>query len=286
MPKRLLAISDLEGNYATLVAFLKANKVVDENGDWAWGDGHLVFNGDIVDRGDQVTEILWYIRMLEHQANAAGGHVHYILGNHETMVMAGDLRYIHPKYAATSKGLGHTYDALFGPNTDFGRWFRTRNTVTQIGPLLFVHAGYSPALEQLKLDPEKINQQIRTSLGPPKWPAQRDLTTELIWHQQGPMWYRGYFPQYAAQWGGLPTDEQLQEILARHQAKHIVVGHTVVDDIRWLDTNNRLIGIDVKWTDPSEGEGLLLEDGALYRVTMTGKKIPFVSMPKTPKKIQ
>ena len=30
MPKRVLAISDLEGNYETLVQFLKANKVVDK----------------------------------------------------------------------------------------------------------------------------------------------------------------------------------------------------------------------------------------------------------------
>jgi hypothetical protein len=282
MPTRLLAVSDLEGNYDTFVQFLKANKVVDDEGHWAWGDGHLAFVGDIVDRGDQVTELLWYIRALEHEANAAGGHVHYILGNHEAMIMAGDLRYIHPKYTATSEQLGHTYDALFGSETELGRWFRTRNSIEQIGPLLFVHAGYSPVLEQLKLEPEQINEQIQASLGPPipKRADRKELATSLEWNRQGPMWYRGYFARYAKDYGDAPSDEQLLEILKRHQAEYIVVGHSVVDDITWIDENNRLIGIDVKWNKPTEGEGLLVENGTLSRVNMTGKRIPLESKQK------
>ena len=277
MPTRLLAVSDLEGNYDTFVRFLKANNVVDDEGHWDWGDGHLVFVGDIVDRGDHVTELLWYIRMLEREARAADGHVHYILGNHEAMVMAGDLRYIHPKYTATSKKLGHSYDALFGTSTELGRWLRTRNSIERIGPLLFVHAGYSPELDELKLEPEQINKRIQASLGPPKWPVRTELATSLGWHGQGPFWYRGYFKQYAEKAGGVPSDELLLKILNRHQAKHIVVGHTVVDDITWIDENNRIIGIDVKWSDPGEGEGLLIEDGTLLRVNMMGERLPFES---------
>jgi hypothetical protein len=53
MPNRLLAISDLEGNHAALLAYLKGVGVVDAGGHWQWGDGHLLFNGDIVDRGDK-----------------------------------------------------------------------------------------------------------------------------------------------------------------------------------------------------------------------------------------
>ena len=38
---------------------------------------------------------------LEAQAQAAGGAVHMVLGNHEVMVMTGDLRYVSPaEYAA------------------------------------------------------------------------------------------------------------------------------------------------------------------------------------------
>ena len=113
MPKRLIVVSDLEGNHDSFLAFLTANGVIDDAGNWSFGDGHLVFDGDIVDRGDQVTELLWSIHRLQREAKAAGGRVHYVLGNHETMVMAGDLRYIHPKYVVTSKQFGHAYDVPF-----------------------------------------------------------------------------------------------------------------------------------------------------------------------------
>lgn len=283
-PSRLLAVSDLEGNHETFVRFLRNNGVIDEGGHWAWGDGHLVFNGDIVDRGDQVTEILWFIRGLEREAHEAGGRVHFVLGNHETMVMAGDLRYIHPKYQFTSDRLGIKYEDLYGPSTEIGRWFRTRNTIERIGNLLFVHAGYSPALDQLALELDPINQGIRSGLGPPAWPSREDLATRLIWHQQGPLWYRGYFEKYADQWGGLPTEEQLNSILTRHEVDHIVVGHTVVDDIGWLHDEEYLIGIDVKWSKAGEGEGLLLENGVLSRVDMDGKRrtLDVVQRPLTP----
>lgn len=272
MPKRLLVVSDLEGNHDAFIAFLTANGVIDEAGNWSWGDGHLVFDGDIVDRGDQVTEILWLIHRLQREAKAAGGRVHYVLGNHETMVMAGDLRYIHPKYVVTSKRFGRAYEELLGPDTELGRWLRSQNTVVRVGDFLFVHAGYSPELDTLALEPDEINQRIRDTIGPPAWPARDQLEPHLIWHQQGPMWYRGHFDAYAAGWGGKPTDEQLNAILERNGVKHIVIGHTVVEDIGWLDAKKRVLGIDVKWSKPGEGEGLLVEDGVIHAVDMTGKK--------------
>ncbi len=275
MPKRLLAISDLEGNYRACLEFLKGNGVIDAEGRWAWGDGHLVFDGDIVDRGTQVTEILWLIHRLEREAEAAGGRVHYVLGNHEAMVMAGDLRYIHPKYQVISRRLGIPYEALFGPNTELGQWFRSRNTILRIGDYMFVHAGYSPALDALGLTPDVINEQIRATIGPPAWSGgTADLEQHLMWHLQGPMWYRGYFDQHAANWGGKPTDVQLDALLKRNAVKHIVVGHTVVNDIGWLDQKERLLGIDVKWSKPGEGEGLLVENGVPHAVDTQGKKRP------------
>ncbi len=273
-PSRLLAVSDLEGNYTTFVKFLMANGVIDKEGRWSWGDGHLVCNGDIVDRGDQVTEILWLIRKLEREAADAGGGVHYILGNHETMVMGGDLRYVHPKYAITTPKIGTTYEDLYSANSEIGRWWRTRNSVEKIGDTLFVHAGYSPELDRLGFTLDQLNGMIRSGLGPPAWPSRDELRTQPIWHMNGPLWYRGYFPRYADSWGGLPSEEDIAKILTRHGVKRIVVGHTVVDDVQWLDKAHALMGIDVKWSDPAEGEGLLIENGQLYRVDMSGTRRP------------
>ncbi len=281
--RRILAVSDLEGNRETFMTFLRGNGVVDDDGRWSWGDGHLVLDGDIVDRGAEVTELLWTIRRLEREAAQAGGRVHYVLGNHESMVMAGDLRYIHPKYRFTTDRIGATYDALHGPSSEIGRWLRSRNSVIRVGPFLFVHAGYSPELDRLKLGMDEINETIRSGLGPPAWPAasREDLRTGLIWHQQGPHWYRGYFPRHAAQWGGRPSDEAIAAILKRHGAEHVVVGHTVVDEIGWIDGRPGLIGIDVAWRDPGEAAGLRFDGGELHRVDSAGRRTP-LRRPVTP----
>ncbi|MCP4835212.1 MAG: hypothetical protein GY895_10665 [Phycisphaera sp.] len=273
---RVLAVSDLEGNRTTFLSFLNNNGVVDEDGGWIWGDGHLVLNGDIVDRGDEVTELLWTIRRLEREAEQAGGRVHYVLGNHESMVMAGDLRYIHPNYRFTTDRIGMSYEDLVGPETELGRWLRDHDSVVRVGPFLFVHAGYSPELDRLDLELDEINRAIRTGLGPPAWPAEAraELRSGLTWHAQGPHWYRGYFPQHAERWGGRPTDEELAAILERHGADHIVVGHTVVDDVGWIDGRRELIGIDVAWEDPSEAAGLLFDRQGVRRVDADGTATP------------
>ncbi len=272
-PKKLMAISDLEGNYTNTVRFLKNAKVIDAQGHWAWKDGHLVLIGDLVDRGYQVTELMWLLRRLEREAQAAGGELHYILGNHEVMVMGGDLRYIHPKYQYMSQQFETTYDKLYGADTDIGRWWRSKNSVEVIGDLLFVHGGYSPSLEALKLSPEKLNTRIRKCLPPAKVVA-GTIAENPVADILGPFWYRGYFAQYAAGFGGKTPPDKIVENLKRHNAKHVVVGHTVVKQVGFLDSTKTVIGTDVKWADPDAGEGLLMEGKQLYRVDISGKREP------------
>jgi hypothetical protein len=82
---KLIAISDIEGNFMAFTETAAANGVIDTNFNWTFGEGHLVLTGDFFDRGTQVTEVLWLIYSLEEKAKDAGGYVHYILGNHEIM---------------------------------------------------------------------------------------------------------------------------------------------------------------------------------------------------------
>ena len=270
-PSRLMAISDLEGNYTTALRFLQNNKVLDEDGHWAWGDGHLVLVGDLVDRGSMVSELMLMFRRLEREAQSAGGQVHYVLGNHEVMVMAGDLRYIHPKYHFTSGRYRMEYNQFYSPKSDIGRWWRSKNAAIRIGDLLFVHAGYSPLLDQAQLDLETLNQRVRDGI-PPALPASRELSENPTAHSLGPLWYRGYFDRYAAEFGGKATEAEVKKILDRHSASHIIVGHTVVEQVGPLDESGQVIGIDVKWARSKYAQGLLKEDGKLYRVTITAER--------------
>ena len=269
MPEKLLAVSDLEGNLDHLISFLQFHGVIDNTYNWSWDKNHLLFNGDSVDRGNQVTELLWFIRKLQFQAKEAGGNVHFVLGNHEAMILSGDVRYIHPVYEEASEQFGIPYHELYSEQSVLGSWLRSQNSVVQIGEYIFVHAGYSPELDGLQLTHSEVNASIRKTLGPPAWPDTTDVATSLAWHRKGPFWYRGYFEKPAKKYGPKPTSEELDAILDRHQATAIVVGHTVTGTIGWLDGDKRLIGTDVHWDTEGEGQGLLLSNGKLIRVTMT-----------------
>jgi len=50
----------------------------------------LVLVGDCVDRGQEVTQVLWLIYKLEIAAKNKGGSVHFVLGNHEIMNFQGN----------------------------------------------------------------------------------------------------------------------------------------------------------------------------------------------------
>lgn len=52
--------------------------------------------GDILDRGDHELRTLLFLERLAGEARAAGGALHLLNGNHETMNAMGDLRYATP----------------------------------------------------------------------------------------------------------------------------------------------------------------------------------------------
>ncbi|XP_020101700.1 shewanella-like protein phosphatase 1 isoform X2 [Ananas comosus] len=63
---------------------------------WTGGDTILVQLGDILDRGDDEIAILSLLRSLNIQAKSKGGAVFQVNGNHETMNVEGDFRYVDP----------------------------------------------------------------------------------------------------------------------------------------------------------------------------------------------
>lgn len=88
-------------------------------------------------------QIFWLFYKLEAEAAECGGRVSVMLGNHEPMELAGDMRYAKPKYKLLAEKLGMSYRHLFFPNTELGKWLGTRNAMQVIGRNLFVHAGIS-----------------------------------------------------------------------------------------------------------------------------------------------
>jgi hypothetical protein len=132
----LFVVADTHGEFEIAIALLRAHKIIDESLRWSFGKGHLVLLGDIFDRGAHQTEILWLLFKLEQEARAAGGAVHVVLGNHESMVLLGDDRYLNPKYTQVAKLIGAPhYAALWSEQAYLGRWIRSKHTLMKIGDL-------------------------------------------------------------------------------------------------------------------------------------------------------
>jgi hypothetical protein len=258
----VMAVSDIEGNLDALLALLRAGKVVDEDLRWTFGKGHLVVAGDTFDRGLHVTECLWLLYELEARARAAGGAVHFLLGNHEVMVLTGDLRYVRGKYIETAKLLGVRIEDLHGRNTVLGRWLRTRNAVVRIGEEIFVHGGISPEVARAETDLAKMNGSLRAALLADAWPKPLEGVLKLVAGGDGLTWYRGYIDDPIG-------EKEMDRVLAAFRAKRVVVGHTIVERVGFR-LGGRVLALDVRHAgDRSEaavrdGEGRwhrLLPDG-------------------------
>ncbi len=237
-PERWAAISDMHGQYDLTVQLLKAQGIIDSQLNWAYGRGVLVIPGDIFDRGDKVNELLWLVYRLEQQARQAGGAVHFLLGNHEYMVMQGDLRYINPTYQRASSWLGRRYDQLYGPDSEMGRWLRRKATVLKLGDTLFVHGGLARWVSAQDTNLSSINRRYRETLDWPT-PQRRDTpdVKRLYSGTESPIWHRGYIDSPRA------AMSDVEAVLRRYGAQRIVVGHTTLKEIKSL-YQGKVIGID------------------------------------------
>jgi hypothetical protein len=259
-PSKLFVISDIEGEYETLKQLLWKAGVMDQHFNWTFGKGHLVIIGDVFDRGNQVTEALWLIYLLEDKAKKAGGYVHYLLGNHELMNLNGDYRYVHPRYMELARQTGVAYDSIYREHTELGRWLRTKNVMEKIGNYLFLHGGVSHYINAQELPPDSINATARRYYG------QRDdaIPNEqyLVFSDYGPMWYRGYYMEPKA------TEAQVDSTLRLFRVKKIITGHTPVERISAF-YEGKVINVDVPHARGSS-EGLLIERNRFYRVPLKG----------------
>lgn len=91
---RVVAFGDVHGAFDDWTQMLQEVGVLDAELNWAGGNTHLVSLGDLIDRGPGSRKVVELLMKLDVQAEQAGGAVHLVLGNHEVMVMTGDLRYV------------------------------------------------------------------------------------------------------------------------------------------------------------------------------------------------
>ena len=270
--EKILAISDIESGYKTFRDFLINNQVIDENLNWTFGKGHLVLVGDFIDRGFSTTQVLWFIYKLEQDAKKQGGHVHFIIGNHELKNMYGDYEAASLKYTFVSSILGKTQSKLYDSNSVLGKWLISKNVIESINGNLFAHGGLHPDVSNINMSLQDINSFLRASYYTAPYPKPNQSETEvLLSSKTGICWYRGYFRDDLAQ-------EDIEKPLQKFNAKSIIVGHTLQSKVKTF-YKGKVIGIDVahpkdyhkNWPN-KKSEGLLIEDNIFYRVFNNGER--------------
>ncbi len=266
-PGKLLAISDIEGNFQAFAKLLIGNGVVDKNLNWIFGDGHLVLVGDFMDRGENVTQCLWLIYKLEDESKLAGGQVHFILGNHEQLNLQGSISYVAPKYRQLVRDLNIPYKSLFDANTELGRWLRTKNVIEKIGGNVFVHGGISPEVASMQISIPEMNDRVRTAIDV-KQDQVGESGTGLLLGRKGILWYRGLVQDYKDY--KLISNSALDTVLSAFQAARIIVGHTIVNAVS-ADFQGRVIRLDVKHSE-GKPQALFIEAEKLYRTDAQGNK--------------
>jgi hypothetical protein len=236
--------------------------LIDQAGQWTGGTATLVQLGDLVDRGPKSRAVLDFVMMLEREAPKRGGTVRANAGNHEFMVMLGDLNYVvAADYAAFAdsrseqrrrtafqnhyrlearKGRTVSEDSwmeshplgfvehreAFGPAGKYGKWLRGLPVITKVDDSIFVHGGINPALGLKSVD--QINAAAKREIQ-----AFDSVTRYMIEKELA-------LPFYTLEEFAQAADEEVQKTkVTTEQARtHIQILRKLLEAGNWLTVHS------------------------------------------------
>jgi hypothetical protein len=267
MPSRLVVLSDLEGNAAFLEAALRKLAIVDAAGNWRYGDGQLLVLGDSVDRGRDVFAVLWRLHALAADAEAAGGAVRVLLGNHEQYMLRTNPSKANPEHLLAMNRMGG-YREAFSGDTVIGAWLRRQPVLVKLGPVLFAHAGISPQVASSGLAIAQLNAAMADYWDMPPADVPHTAALDAVLAPTGVTQYRGYFREMEGSYP-LESDAEVEQGLAHFGASQVVVAHTIVEHVHSV-RGGRVWAVDVNH-DEAAPEVLVYENG-VPRVVDIGVK--------------
>jgi hypothetical protein len=228
--ERLVAFGDLHGDAAAARAVLILVGVIDEKAQWIGGKTVVVATGDELDRSDDERHVIELLDDVSRQANAAGGRVFVLSGNHEVLNVAGHFDYVSEQgfaqFADVQRPeLGQTLAlfppaargraAAFLPGGPFARRLAEWPVVVQVGDTVFVHGGLLP--DHVSYGIGRINGDVS------RWMrGQAPRLPDMLRSMNAPYWVRLYSTSELGD-EACPT---LSQTLSSLGARRMVVGHT------------------------------------------------------------
>lgn len=294
--ERVVAVGDIHGDADQLLGILQSAALIDAQGTWIGGKAHLVQTGDVLDRGPDSRRAMDILMRLEVEAKKAGGAVHALIGNHETMVMVGEFSYVSEgEYAAfrdanSEKAREELFQdhlkrrpdlnrqrweaeyplgaaemiRAFGPDGVYGKWIRGHNALVKIDGTLFLHGGISSKYADGAV--RTLNDRIRAELA-----DFRKLEGGVVLDMAGPLWYRGLALQ-----DGAEAERHVEAVLKNYGVDRIVVGHTYTEGAVMPRFGGRVVQIDVglsKVYDPRKRSACLEIEKGKARAIHRGRKV-------------
>jgi hypothetical protein len=105
---RIVVIGEVQSAANTVRSFLEHVELIDAEANWTGGNSILIQTGDFMDDGEHVRATLDLFMRLQKEAEAAGGQVIVLMGNHEALNIMGDCRWVN--YMA--------YESFKGPDSE------------------------------------------------------------------------------------------------------------------------------------------------------------------------
>ncbi|EFN52054.1 hypothetical protein CHLNCDRAFT_9678, partial [Chlorella variabilis] len=242
---RIIAIGDIHGDLQKALSCLEmAGVLAEDDGHikWVGGDTVVVQLGDVLDRGDCEIGSVLLLRELDRQARQQGGAVYMLNGNHESLNVAGDFRYVTPGAffeSARAAGLSEADIAagdqrrilqarwyLYQPGGAMARELAKNATVLVVNDVVFAHGGLLP--HHLKYGLQRINDEVAEwmngamrpdgSQASPPFPAMGDSSSV--------QWNRTFGKERVSDYERMHMNFQLRATLESLNARAMVVGHT------------------------------------------------------------
>jgi hypothetical protein len=256
---RIVAVGDVHGDLDRFIDVLTMAGLVDDKQHWSGGKTQLVQLGDTTDRGLKSAMVIDFLMQLDREARQAKGRVWCLIGNHEAMRMQGDLRYVpaaeydsfrtkkseqerekwfqrelavieangDPQRADLALGFRQNWEKehplgqaelirAFSPVGQYGKWVLQQRAVLKLGDSLFIHGGISA--KYAEWSESRFNDRVREDIILPMSQTPEENVTQ---DPQGPLWYRGLAQDPEESLAPL-----VDQLLARHKVKRIIIGHT------------------------------------------------------------
>ena len=242
---RIIAIGDIHGDLQKAISCLELAGVLAEDTDggvrWVGGDTTVVQLGDVLDRGDSEIATVLLLRELDRQARRYGGAVWMLNGNHESLNVAGDFRYVtagafwesaiaagmtEADIANNQEGVLRARWFMYRPGGQMARELAKNPTVLVVNDIVFAHGGLLP--HHINYGLQRMNDEVckwmsgwqgtdGSSPAPP-FPAMGDGNSV--------MWNRTFGKERVSPYDRIQMKMQLDKTLNKLGATAMVVGHT------------------------------------------------------------